>query len=268
MDTATGSTRACVQLDGIRLVNLALDDAVTAIECALAARQPTRIAFINADCANIAARNDSYRADIEDCDWVFVDGIGMRIAGKVMGQPVADNVNGTDLFPPLCRMLALQGRSLYLLGARHGIAAAAADWAQRHCPGLKIAGTRDGYFAAADTTAVLADIRKSAADVLLVAFGAPRQEAWIREHFADTGATVAMGIGGLFDYFADRIPRAPLWMRRAGLEWVFRLIQEPGRLWRRYLVGNLVFLARLARTRAGLTKMSSSPRSTLSNSGA
>ena len=268
MDTATVSTNACIQLDGIRLVNLALDDTVTAIECALAASQPTRIAFVNADCANIAARNDSYRADIDGCDWVFVDGIGMRIAGKVMGLPVADNVNGTDLFPLLCQMLDRQGRSLYLLGARPGVAAAAADWARRHCPNLKIAGTQHGYFTNADTSAVLADIRESGADVLLVAFGAPRQEAWIRAHHAGTGATVAMGVGGLFDYFADRIPRAPLWMRRAGLEWAFRLFQEPGRLWRRYLIGNLVFLARLARTRAGLTKISASPRSTLSNSGA
>lgn len=268
MDNISVITSASVKLDGIRLVNLALDDAVTAIECALAARQPTRIAFVNADCANIAARNDNYRQDLDGCDWVFVDGIGMRIAGKVMGQPVRDNVNGTDLFPHLCRMLALQGRSLYLLGARPGVAAAAADWAQRHCPGLKIAGTRHGYFPDADTAAVMADIRESAADVLLVAFGAPRQEGWIREHFAGTGATVAIGVGGLFDYYADRIPRAPLWMRRAGLEWVFRLIQEPGRMWRRYLVGNLVFLARLARARAGLRKMPSPTRSNLAKSGA
>ena len=249
MNSATSITSACIQLDGIRLVNLSLTDAVTAIDCALAAHQPTRVAFVNADCANIATRDDRYRADLESCDWVFVDGIGMRIAGKVMGQTVADNVNGTDLFPPLCQMLAQQGRSIYLLGAYPGVAAAAADWAKRRYPGLKIAGTRHGYFADTATTAVLADIRESAADVLLVAFGAPRQEAWIREHFAATGATVAMGVGGLFDYFAGRIPRAPLWMRRAGLEWMFRLIQEPGRMWRRYLVGNLVFLARLTRAR-------------------
>lgn len=242
---------ASVELDGIHLVNLALDEAVAAIECALASRQPTRIAFVNADCANIAARNDDYRRDLAGCDWVFIDGIGMRIAGKVMGQPVRDNVNGTDLFPPLCEMLAWQGHSVFFLGARPGVAEAAASWASRRYPGLRVAGTRHGYFAPEDTPAVLEEIRRSGADVLLVAFGAPRQEAWIHRHFAATGALVAMGVGGLFDYYADRIPRAPLWMRRAGLEWVFRLVQEPGRLWRRYLLGNLVFLGRLVRARAG-----------------
>jgi len=131
-----------------------------------------------------------------------------------------------------------------------GVAAEAARWAQKSYPGLRVAGTQHGYFAESDSEAVIAGIRHSQADVLLVAFGAPRQEAWIRQHFITSGATVAIGVGGLFDYYANRIPRAPLWMRRLGLEWVFRLVQEPGRLWRRYLIGNLVFLGRLARIRA------------------
>lgn len=241
---------ACVMLDGIRLANLALDDAVTAIDCALTKRQPTRIAFVNADCANIAAKNEAYREDLQRCDWVFVDGIGMRIAGEVMNQPVRDNVNGTDLFPHLCGMLAERGHSIYLLGGRPGIAEATARWAESLHPDLRVAGTHHGYFTPDQQEAVLADIRQSGADVVLVAMGAPRQEAWINANFPLTGATIAIGVGGLFDYYSGRIPRAPVWMRRLGLEWVFRLIQEPTRLWRRYLLGNLVFLCRLGRARA------------------
>lgn len=240
---------ASITLDGIRLVNLALHEAVDAIDGAVAAGRPTRIAFVNADCANLATRDQDYRRDLADFDWTFVDGVGMRIAGKIMAQPVRDNVNGTDLFPLLCAALARRNRSLYLLGARPGVAAAAAEWARQRHPGLRIAGTADGYFEAAEAEDVARTIRRTQPDVLLVALGAPRQEAWIQRHFPATGATVAIGVGGLFDYYSNRIPRAPLWMRRTGLEWVFRLYQEPRRLWRRYLVGNALFMARLIRNR-------------------
>lgn len=244
------SIPASLHIDHVRLVNLALDEAVDAIECALSRDERTRVAFVNADCANLAVRNADYRRNLNAFDWVFIDGIGMRIAGSVLGQPVRDNVNGTDLFPKLCSRLAAQGRSIFLLGAQPGVAADTAAWAKQHFPGLRIAGTQNGYFHETQVETICARIRRSKADVLLVALGAPRQEAWIRDHMDATGAKIALGVGGLFDYYANRIPRAPLWMRRMGLEWVFRLIQEPGRLWRRYLIGNLVFLLRLARTRA------------------
>jgi N-acetylglucosaminyldiphosphoundecaprenol N-acetyl-beta-D-mannosaminyltransferase len=239
------SVPASVSIHGIRLVNLAMDEALAAIEAALAARQPTRISFVNADCVNIAAVNPSYREALAGTDWVFIDGIGMRIAGKIMDQPVRDNVNGTDLFPRLCESLAQQGKKLFLYGAQPGVAAAAAGWALARYPGLQIAGTHHGYHPAHAEAEVVAAIRASGADVVLVALGAPRQEAWIGRNMAASGATVALGVGGLFDYYSGRIPRAPALMRRLGLEWVFRLIQEPRRLWRRYVVGNVVFLGRI-----------------------
>lgn len=236
---------ASIRFRGLRFLNLAMDEAIAAIELALAAKQPARIAFVNADCINIAAQDSGYRDILADMDWVFIDGAGMRIAGRLMRQPVRDNVNGTDLFPPLCEYLARSGKRLYLLGARPGIAAAAAEWARQHYPGLQVAGARDGYYKPQDEDAVVAEIRSSDADILLVALGAPRQERWIEQHMTTCGVTVAMGVGGLFDYYGGRIPRAPLWMRRTGIEWVFRLWQEPGRLWRRYLLGNAVFLCRI-----------------------
>lgn len=239
------SVPASVSIHGIRLVNLAMDEVLAAIEAALAACQPTRISFVNADCVNIAAGNASYREALAGTDWVFIDGIGMRIAGKIMDQPVRDNVNGTDLFPRLCESLAQQGKKLFLYGARPGVAAAAAGWAQARYPGLLICGTQDGYHPAQAEPEIVAAIRASNADVVLVALGAPRQEAWIARNMAATGATVALGVGGLFDYYSGRIPRAPVWMRRLNLEWLFRLAQEPGRLWRRYVVGNVVFLGRI-----------------------
>jgi N-acetylglucosaminyldiphosphoundecaprenol N-acetyl-beta-D-mannosaminyltransferase len=240
---------ACLEIRGIRLLNLAMDEALAAIDAALAARQPTRISFVNADCVNIAAGDASYREALAGTDWVFIDGIGMRIAGRIMDQPVRDNVNGTDLFPRLCEALAQQGKRLFLYGAQPGVAAAAAGWAQARFPALQIAGTLHGYQPAGAEAETIAAIHASGADVVLVALGAPAQEAWIARNLEQTGATVAIGVGGLFDYYSGRIPRAPLWMRRLGLEWLFRLIQEPRRLWRRYVVGNVVFLCRIGTDR-------------------
>ena len=239
------SVPASISIHGIRLVNLAMDEALAAIEAALAACQPTRISFVNADCVNIAAVNPAYREALAGTDWVFIDGIGMRIAGKIMDQPVRDNVNGTDLFPRLCESLTQQGKRLFLYGAQPGVAAAVVGWAQARYPGLLICGTQDGYHPAHAEPEIVAGIRASGADVVLVALGAPRQEAWIARNMAATGATVALGVGGLFDYYSGRIPRAPALMRRFGLEWLFRLMQEPRRLWRRYVVGNVVFLCRI-----------------------
>jgi N-acetylglucosaminyldiphosphoundecaprenol N-acetyl-beta-D-mannosaminyltransferase len=253
---------AGIEIRGLRLLNLALDDAVTAIESAVLGGKETHVAFVNADCVNIAANDQAYRKRLAKMDWVFVDGIGMRIAGRLLKQPVCDNVNGTDLFPHLCAALARHGRSLYLLGGRPGIAEAAADWARSHYPGIQVAGCRDGFFDTEKEDAVITEIRSHRPDVLLVGMGAPAQEAWIARHAAATGATVTLGVGGLFDYYSGRIPRAPSWMRRLGLEWIFRLLQEPGRLWRRYLVGNVVFLARIGRDRLYQTLSSISVRGT------
>jgi N-acetylglucosaminyldiphosphoundecaprenol N-acetyl-beta-D-mannosaminyltransferase len=243
------TTSASLSIRDLRLLNLGLEEAVAAIETAVLRAEPARVAFVNADCVNIAARDAGYRRDLATMDWVFVDGVGMRIAGRVLGQEVRDNVNGTDLFPLLCERLAAEGRSIFLLGGRPGVAAAAAAWAAAQYPGLVVAGTHHGYLEAGQNEQVAQQVRDAAADVLFVGLGAPRQEAWARRFGGAAGATVTPAVGGLFDYYAGRIPRAPAWLRRAGLEWLFRLYQEPGRLWRRYIIGNGAFLARIGWTK-------------------
>jgi len=137
------------------------------------------------------------------------------------------------------------GRSLFLLGARPGVAAAAAQSMRQRYPALRIAGTRDGYFDAAEEPAVIEQINASGADILLVAFGAPRQDLWLHQHRDVLAPPVRMGVGGLFDFYSGRIPRAPEWMREIGLEWAYGLLQEPGRMWRRYVIGNPLFLYRV-----------------------
>ncbi|MEN9474112.1 MAG: hypothetical protein RIS48_832 [Pseudomonadota bacterium] len=239
---ASQTIPGAISIRDIRLTNLTLEDALNAIHAAVTKKVSTRIAFVNADCVNIAARDAGYLADLQAMDWVFADGIGVKLAGQLLQQPVRANVNGTDLFPRLCEDMAREGQRLFLLGAAAGVAQAAGEWAQAHHPGLVLAGTQHGYGSADELPALLERIRLAQPDVLLVGLGAPRQERWIQEHAASVGATVVMGVGGLYDYYSGGIPRAPLWMRRNGLEWLFRLLQEPRRLARRYLIGNWVFM--------------------------
>jgi N-acetylglucosaminyldiphosphoundecaprenol N-acetyl-beta-D-mannosaminyltransferase len=255
-----GRHGAAVHIAGIRLLNLGMDELVAAIEAALQGRSSTQVAFVNPACVNIAAVDPRYRAALAHADWVCPDGIGMKIAGQILGRPIRQNLNGTDLFPRLCESLAASGQRLYLLGARPGVAEATAQWAQQRFPRLRIAGTRSGYFDARDEEAVIAGIRRSGADVLLVAMGVPAQDLWLRRNLKKTGARVGIGVGGLFDFYGGRIPRAPLWLREIGGEWVYRLIQEPRRMWRRYLVGNFTFLYRIARERVSPAASTGSQR--------
>ena len=245
---------------GIRLLNLAMDDVLAAIVTAVKRRVTTRIAFVNADCVNIAARDAEYHRCLAATDWVCVDGVGMKIAGRILGREIRDNVNGTDLFPRLCAELAAGGHSVYLLGARPGVAKRVAEWALARHPRLRVVGARSGYWGSYEEAGVIESIRAARPDVLLVAMGAPLQEKWLRRNLEATGATVGIGVGGLFDFYSGRIPRAPVWLRRLGGEWIFRLLQEPGRMWRRYILGNPLFLLRVlaeklaARSGAGVRK--------------
>jgi N-acetylglucosaminyldiphosphoundecaprenol N-acetyl-beta-D-mannosaminyltransferase len=228
---------------------MTMSDALEWIVARCRGESPSHLCFVNADCANLACRNPEYREVLNRGDLVLADGIGMKLAGKLLGSEIRQNVNGTDMFPRMCESLAGTGLGIYLLGARPGVAAAVAEWVGSHYPATEVSGFRDGYFKPEEEPEVIRGIAASGASVLLVAFGAPRQDVWIRRNLQATGVKVAMGVGGLFDFYSGRIPRAPVWMREIGAEWLYRFIQEPRRMWRRYFVGNAVFLWRVARRR-------------------
>ncbi|MEW6753869.1 MAG: WecB/TagA/CpsF family glycosyltransferase [Candidatus Latescibacterota bacterium] len=246
---------------GVRVDNLTMVEAVDALAQRLRRDGPTQVCFVNADCLNKACRTPAYRRVLGQADLCLADGIGMRLAGRLLGSAVRQNVNGTDLFPRLCRLLERERVGLFLLGARPGVAAAAAQWIAGACPGLRVSGVRDGYFRPEEEDEVVRQVARSGAAVLLVAMGAPRQDLWIHEHLDRLGVKVAMGVGGLLDFYSGRIPRAPLWMREIGLEWLFRFLQEPRRMWRRYFVGNAEFLLRVLveRLRRGRAALRSEP---------
>lgn len=236
-----------LDLLGVRVDNLTMPEAVDWIVRTAEGDEAKRLCFVNADCMNLTFKHENYAKSLVSSDLVLADGIGVKLAGKILKRPIIQNVNGTDLFPRLCERLASTDLSIYLLGGREGVPDGVADWIERNHPGAKVAGFRNGYFKPEELPQVREEIRASGADILLVAFGAPRQDLWVEEQLAGLGPKVGMGVGGLFDFYSDRIPRAPQWMRELGLEWMFRLIQEPGRMWKRYLVGNSVFLFRVLR---------------------
>ncbi|MBT1442988.1 exopolysaccharide biosynthesis polyprenyl glycosylphosphotransferase [Shewanella sp. JM162201] len=246
-----------VRLLGIEIDNLSMAQLLDLLMKHAARRQSRHFAFVNTDCLNSAWQDAQYRALLAGCEGVFADGIGVRLGCHLTRQGLKDNLNGTDLFPLLCERAALEGRSIYLLGGSDGIARAAAAAMAAKYPGLVIAGCHHGFIderSAFDknstlnensSASVIEAINQSRADILLVGMGAPRQERWIAKHRENLKVGVALGVGGLFDFYSGRIPRAPLWLRQLGLEWCWRLWQEPGRMWRRYILGNPLFLLRV-----------------------
>lgn len=229
----------------IPVVNTTMSEAVEWVIANAKGTQTRQMAFVNPDCLNIAWKNPDYRAVLRKADRVLPDGIGIHLGSRMMQQALKANVNGTDMFPLLCEAAAQERLPIYLLGAKPGIADAAAENMKQRYPDLNIAGCRDGYFAPEQEEQVVADVNESGARILLVAFGAPRQELWLERWKKQLEPSVTMGVGGLFDFYSGRIPRAPAWMREMGLEWAYRLMQEPGRMWRRYIIGNPLFLYRV-----------------------
>jgi exopolysaccharide biosynthesis WecB/TagA/CpsF family protein len=240
----------------VDMANTTMDETLAWLTGRARERERTLLAFVNPDCLNTAYVNPDYLRVLQQASRVLPDGIGVNVGCRIKGVAMRANLNGTDLFPRLCETLAATGQSIYLLGAQPGRAAATAQAMQEKFPQLRVAGTRHGYFDAAEDAAVIQDINASGADILLVAMGAPRQELWLAQHQDALTVPVRMGVGGLFDYYSGSIPRAPLWLREIGLEWVWRLLQEPGRMWKRYLIGNPLYLYRVWRECRGERKAS------------
>ena len=161
---------------------------------------------------------------------------------RVLGLPVTERVSGVDLMERICERAAERKYSVYLLGARPGVAGAAAQALEARCPGLRIVGAHHGYFTPEQEPEVVTAIAQAQPDILFVAFGAPKQEKWIRQHLAELQVPVAIGVGGSFDVFAGRVRRAPRWMQRAGLEWLHRVLREPSRLPRVWALPRLVWM--------------------------
>lgn len=229
-------------LFGLSLVRANRREMARHILARAGARKTSTINFINAHCINQQREDAAYRSALETSDMLLPDGVGMEIAAKMCGSKLGENLNGTDLFPELCREAEEEGTGIFLLGGLPGVADGAADWATTNFPALRIAGTHSGYFDNGDEDALIERINRSHAGIVLVGFGVPLQEKWIARNRHKLTSPVVMGVGGLFDYYSGRIPRAPKLVRACKSEWIWRLAMEPRRMANRYLAGNARFL--------------------------
>jgi N-acetylglucosaminyldiphosphoundecaprenol N-acetyl-beta-D-mannosaminyltransferase len=231
-----------VNVAGVEVDNLSEGEAVAAIARRIEAGGAHYLCVINAAKAVAASRDARLRAVLGKAALVTADGMSVVWAARWLGSPLKARVTGIDLFERLVAEAASRGWSVYFFGARDESVRGVVERFSREHAGLRVAGWRNGYFEPSEAAAIAEDIRRSKADLLFVAMGSPAQEYWIAEQLERTGVRFAMGVGGSFDHLSGRKPRAPRWMQRAGLEWLYRLWREPRRLWRRYLVGNLQFI--------------------------
>jgi N-acetylglucosaminyldiphosphoundecaprenol N-acetyl-beta-D-mannosaminyltransferase len=199
--------------------------------------------FTNAHTLNLGTANPDYRAVLNAGSYIFGDGIGVRWAARMKGIRLRDNVNGTDLVPEL--LASTPGRRYFLLGSDDETIQRAAAMAEIRFPNWTQVGFHHGFLNDASLREeAIPRIDAAGPDLLLVGMGNPRQECWIHEHLEQLRVPVCMGVGGLFDFWAGNVSRAPRWLRRLGHEWLWRLFQQPADKSRRYLVGNPLFLLR------------------------
>jgi exopolysaccharide biosynthesis WecB/TagA/CpsF family protein len=230
---------------GVRVAALGREDAVAVLDRRFAAGRATMVAFLNAHASNLAARDAAFRAALSDA-LVLNDGVGVDIACRTLhGRSFPANLNGTDFVPYYLRATEHRFR-LALVGGKRRVVECAAARLVEFAPQHRVVFDHHGFFAPEDEDEVAAAVREAQADVLLVAQGNPRQEMFLARQLATTGVRLGFGVGALFDFVAGEAARAPLLLRRARLEWAFRLAREPRRLAGRYLLGNPRFLARIA----------------------
>ncbi len=244
----TDAARPRVPLGWVWIDQVDLQSAVERIRQFLLSGAPHQIVTVNLDFLSIAKRQAGFREVINGADLAVADGMPLVWASRLQGQALPERVTGVELVEASCRLAVELDRSVFLLGAAPGVAAGAAHALQARFPGLRIAGVYSppfGPLSAEEDGRIVAMIREAAPALLFVALGAPRQDLWIHQHLHRLNVPVAMGVGCVFDLLAGVVSRAPAWMQAAGLEWAYRLGQEPRRLWRRYLINDLPTLARL-----------------------
>jgi N-acetylglucosaminyldiphosphoundecaprenol N-acetyl-beta-D-mannosaminyltransferase len=240
--------RERLELGGVLIDRVDVGGAMERLREFLVSGKTHQVVTVNLDFLSIAQRNPEFRATINQADLAVADGMPVVWLSQLRGEPLPERVAGVELVGECCQMAAQKGYDVFLLGAGPGIAQAAAARLEVLYPGLQVVGTYTpplGPLSADEDARIVELIRAASPTFLFVALGAPRQDLWIRQHLEELQVPVAMGVGCVLDLLAGAVERAPLWMRKWGLEWVFRLLQEPQRLWRRYFLNDLPTLGRL-----------------------
>jgi N-acetylglucosaminyldiphosphoundecaprenol N-acetyl-beta-D-mannosaminyltransferase len=227
---------------GCELDRVDMPQALRRCEAYVTERSRARHMAVNAAKIVSSRRQAELRRVINGCDLVTADGQAVVWASRLLGDPVPARVTGIDLMEQLLALADRRGYRIFLLGARPEVLAVATAIIGARHPGLQIAGRRDGYFSEAEEPEIVADIHAARPDLLFVGLPSPRKEYFLAKWAAHLDVPFSMGVGGALDVLAGETRRAPRPLQRLGLEWAFRLAQEPGRLWKRYLLTNSTFV--------------------------
>ncbi len=236
----------------VRLLGTAIDpitstEAMAIVENFVEQGVPRQLVTVNVDFVKIAQENDRFRHIVNGSDLSVADGKPLLWAARWTGQELPARITGMDLVLGSADLAVRRDESMFLLGAAEGIAGKAAAVLRSNYPGLKVHSYSPpmGPFSDDENARIIDLIRQSDAKYLFVAFGAPKQDVWINEHLSELGVPVCAGIGGVLNFLAGSVKRAPEWVQQYGLEWLYRIMQEPTRLWRRYFMEDLPVFARM-----------------------
>ena len=220
---------------GVPVDDVTMEETLDVIDAMIATRRVHQHVVVNVSKVVQASRDPGIRAILDSCDLVNVDGQPVIWASRLLGHGLRERVPGVDLMQHLIARAAVRGYGVFLLGARGDVVTAVERRIRREHPGLHIAGARHGYWEPADEAGIADAVAASGADILFLAIGSPAKEQFLARWKDSMSIPLVMGVGGSFDVYAGRTKRAPGWMQRAGLEWLYRVLQEPRRLWYRYL---------------------------------
>ncbi len=235
-----------IELLGTRVDALTFQETVERIEEIVRARRPTQHVVLNAAKIVAVRRDPVLKRIVEGCGLINADGTAVVWASRILGVPLPERVTGVDLMQALIRKAAECNWGIFFLGARPEVLEALVRRVREQFPGVRVAGWKDGYFGEDQSPGIIRAIAASRADLLFVGLPSPRKEFWLQENLEALNVPFCMGVGGSFDVFAGVVRRAPGWIQAAGMEWLFRLLQEPRRLWKRYLVTNSRFVLLVA----------------------
>jgi len=232
---------------GCAVDNLNMAETLDVVEGFIRSGKPHQHVVVNVDKIVKANRDPALRQIINDCDLINADGMPVVWASCLLGKPLKARVTGVDLFEALMARAAEKGWRVFLLGAREEVVSGFARRYPARYPGLTLAGYRNGYWTPEEEEKVVADIAATRPDILFVAISSPKKEAFLARYQAAMKVPFAMGVGGTFDVAVGLVKRAPVWMQNAGLEWFYRFLQEPRRMFRRYFIDDMAFVALFAR---------------------
>ena len=236
-----------IEMMGCKVDNLSMEETLLTIEGFIHSGKPHQHVVVNVDKLVKASRDPELRQIINDCALINADGMPVVWASRLLGKGLKERVAGVDLFESLMQRSAEKGWRVYLLGAREEVVSGVSTIYQKKYPGLTIAGYRNGYWKPEEEAGVVEQVKAARADLLFVAISSPKKEQFLGKYQAEMQIPFAMGVGGTFDVAVGKVKRAPVWMQKSGLEWFYRFLQEPRRMFKRYFIDDMAFLWLLLR---------------------